>query len=183
MLVSDVQRHVCLSGCFALHIRVVVFLFRFLVCIFLQCPFFGRSSLVYRIQFYTYNSTWHNYKWPLLDCAQLYTSTSRHSTTWHATTLHRPHGRKVEAAIEQRTIRIQWYLSYPYFFVELLLRLSFVHTVRYYIVASTLRPCGLCRVVACRVLTCRVVCVELWLCRVVSCKNDGLPVFVPLICT
>ena len=36
---------------------------------------------------------------------------------------------------------------------------TFVRTVRYSIVASTLRPCGLCTVVACRVVVCRVVVV------------------------
>ena len=38
----------------------------------------------------------------------------------------------------------------------------------------------LCRIelCICRIGPCRVVCIELWLCRVVSCRNEGLPLFV-----
>ena len=47
-----------------------------------------------------HNSTRHTSTRPQLDTPQLYTATTR-----HAITLHRPHGRKVEATIEYRTVR------------------------------------------------------------------------------
>ena len=52
-----------------------------------------------------YNFTQSQLNAAQLDTAQLYTSTTRHSTTRHVksqdgTTRYRPHGRKVEVAIE-----------------------------------------------------------------------------------
>ena len=101
---------------------------------------------------YGHNSTPHNSKRPQLDRAQLntpqlntpqfdtsqldttqlYTATTRHSTT-----LHRLHGRMVVNVI---TLRQKSRNTND----------TFVRTVRYSIVASSIRPCGLCRVVACR---------------------------------
>ena len=105
---------------------------------------------------YGHNSTPHNFKHPQLDTAQLNTpqldmpqfGTSQldtpqlytdHMAVWLKLLYS---SERYEQSVNVITLRQKSRNTND----------TFVRTVRYSIVASTLRPCGLCRVVACRVV-------------------------------
>ena len=114
----------------------------------------------------------------LLDTTQLYTPTTRHNT-WPQIDIPQLYTDHMAVRLQQLQSSErykQWYRSYPYFCIAKLLRLRFVRNIRYSIVASTLRPCGLCRVVACRVLTYRAVSCPVMAvssCAVTSCDMSS----------
>ena len=112
----------------------------------------------YRIQFYTV-ITLHTQ----LNTTHLYMATTRHTTTLHGHNSTTHNSTRPQLYIDHMAVWLKQllYSSERYEQSENVITLrqksintndTFVLTVRYSIVASILRPCGVCRVVACPVV-------------------------------